>query len=80
MAELATKWQPVSDIDSPFESIEYRFQNDVLLVRMVGVRTLVLRFSGVVAVHFDRNAPALVFFHFRFSDAKVITNVPIDSC
>ncbi len=61
MTELATKWQPVSDIDSPFESIECTFQNNVLLLRMVGIRKLVLRFSGVVAFRFEQECPGFSF-------------------
>ncbi len=61
MKELATKWQPVSDIDSPFESIEYTFQIDVIVVRMVGVGALILRFSGVVAFRFEQECPGLDF-------------------
>jgi hypothetical protein len=61
MAERVTKWQPVSDIDSPFESISYSFQDDALLVRMIGVRTLVLHFSGVVALRFEQECPGFDF-------------------
>ena len=61
MAERAKKWQPVSEINSGFESISYSFQNDSLSVRMVGIRTLVLRFSGVVALRFEQECPGFDF-------------------
>jgi hypothetical protein len=57
MTELATKWQPVSDIDSVFGSISYSFQHDTLVVRMIGTRILVLHFSGVVAFRFEQECP-----------------------
>jgi hypothetical protein len=57
MTALATKWHPVSDIDSPFGSISFSFQDDALVVRMIGVRTLVLHFSGVVAFRFEQECP-----------------------
>jgi hypothetical protein len=57
MTAFAAKWQPVSDIDSGFGSISYSFQNDALMVRMVGVRSLVLHFSGVVAFRFEQECP-----------------------
>jgi len=57
MATLATKWQAVSDIDSAFGSISCSFQSDALLVRMIGARTLVLHFSGVVAFRFEQECP-----------------------
>jgi hypothetical protein len=57
MATLATKWQPVSDIDSAFGSISYSFQDDAMVVRMIGARTLVLHFSGVVMFRFEQEGP-----------------------
>ncbi|HWF17801.1 MAG TPA: hypothetical protein VG754_00955 [Verrucomicrobiae bacterium] len=57
MAERATKWQPLSDIDSPFSSISYTFQDDALLVRMIGAKILTLQFSGVVAFRFEQECP-----------------------
>ncbi|HLX95936.1 MAG TPA: hypothetical protein VKU37_09335 [Verrucomicrobiae bacterium] len=57
MATLATKWQPVSDIDSAFGSISYSFQDDAMVVRMIGSRTLVLHFSGVVMFRFEQEGP-----------------------
>jgi hypothetical protein len=61
MSERVTKWQPVSDIDSPFGSISYSFHHDVVLVRMIGARTLVLRFFGVVALRFEQECPNFDF-------------------
>ena len=61
MVERVTKWQPVSDIDSMFESISYSFQDDALMVRVIGVRTLGLRFSGVVALRFEQECPGFDF-------------------
>ena len=57
----ATKWLPVSDIDSPFESISYSFENDELLLRMRGIRSLILHFSGVVALRFEQECPGFDF-------------------
>jgi hypothetical protein len=57
MTAVAIKWQPVSDIDSAFGSVSYSFQNDALVVRMVGVRTPILHFSGVVAFRFEQECP-----------------------
>ena len=54
-------WQPVSDIDSPFGSISYRFQSETLLVRMVGTRILTLDFAGVVALRFEQECPGFDF-------------------
>ena len=61
MAERAIKWQPVVGIDSPFGSISYAFEHDALSVHMLGVRTLVLDFSGVVAVRFEQECPGFDF-------------------
>lgn len=61
MTAQVTKWQPVSDIVSPFESISYSFEHDNLLVRMIGVRTLVLQLSGVVALCFEQECPGFDF-------------------
>ena len=61
MAERITKWEPVLDIDSSFRSIAYSFQDDCLSVRMVGARTLTLRFTGVVALHFEQECPGFDF-------------------
>jgi hypothetical protein len=57
MQTLATKWQPVSDIDSAFGSISYSFQDDAMVVRMIGARTLVLHFSRVVMFRFEQEGP-----------------------
>jgi hypothetical protein len=57
MPSLATKWQPVSDIDSAFGSISYSFQDDSMVVRMIGARILVLHFSGVVMFRFEQEGP-----------------------
>jgi hypothetical protein len=61
MSERVTKWRPVSDIDSPFGSISYSFRHDVVRVHMIGARTLVLRFFGVVALRFERECPSFDF-------------------
>jgi hypothetical protein len=61
MSERVTKWQPVSDINSPFGSISYSFHDDVAEVHMVAARTLVLRFSGVVALRFEQECPSFDF-------------------
>jgi len=61
MSERVTKWHPLSDIDSPFESISYSFDHDVVEVHMIGARTLVLRFSGVVALRFEQECPGIDF-------------------
>jgi len=61
MAHRVSKWHPVTDIDSPFGSIEYSFQQEALSVRMIGTRTLVLRFSGVVALRFEQECPGFDF-------------------
>jgi hypothetical protein len=62
MPEQATKWQPIADIDSPFGSISYQFRHDSLSVQMIGVRTLVLEFTGVVALRFEQECPGFDFF------------------
>jgi hypothetical protein len=61
MPEKATKWQPIADIESPFGSISYDFRHDSLSVQMIGVRTLVLDFTGVVAVRFEQECPGFDF-------------------
>ena len=62
MTARATKWQPVSDIDAMFGSISYEFQpHDALSVRMHGERTLLLSFSGVVALRFENECPGFDF-------------------
>ena len=61
MAQRVTNWQPVPDVDTPFGSISYSFQHDTLLLRMVGRRTLVLDFSGVVAIRFEQECPGFDF-------------------
>ena len=55
------KWQPVDDIDSPFHSICFSFKDNSLEVRMVGNKTLVLQFSGVVAIRFEQECPGFDF-------------------
>jgi hypothetical protein len=57
MAERATKWQPMPNIDSSFGSISYSFQDDRLVLRMIGSRVLVLDFAGVVAFRFEQECP-----------------------
>ena len=61
MTERVSKWQPVPDIDSPFGSISYSFQDDKLIVRMIGTRVLVLHFTGVVALRFEQECPGFDF-------------------
>ena len=61
MPEHATKWQPITDIDSPFGSIAYAFRHDSLSVQMIGVRTLALDFTGVVALRFEQECPGFDF-------------------
>ena len=61
MPEQATKWQPLADIDSPFGSISYEFSYDSLSVQMIGDRTLVLDFTGVVALRFEQECPGFDF-------------------
>ena len=61
MPEHATKWQPIADIDSPFGSISYAFRHDSLSVQMIGVRTLALNFTGVVALRFEQECPGFDF-------------------
>ncbi len=55
------KWEPLSDIDSPFDTISYSFQNAHLSVDMVGQRKLFLEFSDVVAIHFEQECPGFDF-------------------
>ena len=61
MSDRLSKWHPVLDIDRPFERIAYSFESDTLSVRMIGARTLVLRFSGVVALRFEQECPGVDF-------------------
>ena len=61
MLEHATKWEPIADIDSPFGSIAYAFRHDSLSVQMIGVRTLTLAFTGVVALRFEQECPGFDF-------------------
>lgn len=61
MPEHATKWEPITDIDSPFGSISYAFRHDSLSVQMIGVRTLALDFTGVVALRFEQECPGFDF-------------------
>jgi hypothetical protein len=61
MSDRASKWHPVSDVDRPFERIAYSFEEDTLSVRMIGARTLVLSFSGVVALRFEQECPGVDF-------------------
>jgi hypothetical protein len=55
------KWEPLSDIDSPFDTISYSFQGARLSVNMVGQRNLHLEFSNVVAIHFEQECPGFDF-------------------
>lgn len=57
MTERVNKWQPIDDLDFPFGSISYSYSHDTLSVSMHGVRTLVLNFSGVIAVRFETECP-----------------------
>lgn len=57
MKERCVKWQPVADITHMFGSISYSCQHDSLMVKMLGERTLVLSFSGVVAVRSELECP-----------------------
>lgn len=61
MTKRVSKWQPVADIDSPFESISCSFQDDKLAVRMIGTRVLALNFTGVVAFRFEKECPGFDF-------------------
>lgn len=61
MSERVTKWQPVDGIDFAFGSISYTFNEDVLCVRMNGLRTLALRFSRVAALRFEQECPGIDF-------------------
>ena len=61
MAEHATKWQPIADIDIAFGSISCAFRDDALSVQMHGSRTLVLDFSGVIALRFEQECPGIDF-------------------
>ena len=61
MSDRVSKWQPVSDVDRSFESIAFSFEGDALSVRMIGERSLVLRFSGVVAIRFEQECPGVDF-------------------
>lgn len=61
MPEHATKWQPIADIDYPFGLISYAFRHDSLSVQMIGVRTLALDFTGVVALRFEQECPGFDF-------------------
>jgi hypothetical protein len=61
MMERVSKWQPVLDIDSPFESISYSFQDDRLTVLMIGTRVLELHFTKVVAFRFEQECPGFDF-------------------
>jgi hypothetical protein len=61
MARTVSKWHAVPDIDSPFGSIQYSFEADFASVRMIGERTLALRFSGVVALRFEQECPGFDF-------------------
>jgi len=63
MSERVSKWQPVSNIDRPFGHIAFSFEGDALLVRTIGARTLVLHFSGVVALRFEQECPGVDFPH-----------------
>ncbi len=61
MAQRVTKWQPVPDVDTSFGSISYSFLDDTLSIRMIGIQTLVLDFSGVVALRFEQECPGFDF-------------------
>jgi hypothetical protein len=61
MTSTISKWNPVSDVDCEFGSIQFSFENDEAVVRMVGDRTLVLRFLGVVALRFEQECPGFDF-------------------
>ena len=62
MSERITKWQPVSDIDSPFGSIAYSFNHDVAEVHRISQPNLgpsLLR--RVVALRFEQECPSFDF-------------------
>jgi hypothetical protein len=61
MPERVIKWQPVADIDSAFGAVSYSFDSDALVVRMSGVRPIVLRFFGLVALRFEQECPGFDF-------------------
>ena len=64
MAPRANKWQPVPDINAMFGSMSYAFRQDnTLSVQMLGDRTLVLDFSGVVALRFENECPGFDFLN-----------------
>jgi hypothetical protein len=77
MSERAIKWQPVPDIDSPFESISYSFQENALSVRMIGVRRLVLRFSDVVALRFEQECPGFDFLPLPLPMLRPLATFPL---
>jgi hypothetical protein len=63
MKEHASAWYPVSDIDDGFESISFSYEARVsmeprsVLIVMKGRRSLSLRFTGVIALHFEDDCP-----------------------
>jgi len=63
MNERASAWNPVPDINDGFDSISFsyesRLSNDLrsILVLMNGSRTLSLKFTGVIALHFEDDCP-----------------------
>ena len=60
MNERAIKWQPVPDIDHGFGSISFTYgpeESRVVSVLMRGSRNLCLRFTGVIALHFEDECP-----------------------
>ena len=60
MAEGALKWMPVSEIAEGFGSISFSYEpteTRSLLVVMHGQRELSLRFSRVIALHYEDECP-----------------------
>lgn len=59
MMEIASKWEPVEDIDAAFGSISCSFAGGSLTATLHGTRSLLLRFTGVVACRYELECPGL---------------------
>ena len=63
MKECPSAWYPVPDIDDGFKSISLSYgargcpEPRSVLIVMNGRRTLSLRFTGVIALHFEDDCP-----------------------
>jgi hypothetical protein len=63
MNERALAWYPVPDIDDGFESISFSYEARVptdprsVSIVLHGKRTLSLRFTEVIALHFEDDCP-----------------------